>query len=450
MSKSEQKIFSSVMNGVGKIGIRGKTLLIPEMDRIGSHLLAAVFRSFGIEAKVLETYRGIELGKQFTSGKECFPCQITIGDILWFVKQERSKGNFDPERYLYFMPETDGPCRFGMYNKYQRMVLNSFPETKDLRIVALTTGDGYSLEGLVERDVVRNLRKSAYFSVVVADIVNRLVWRVRPYERRSGETDDLVDRSLSRLVDLFERYSSQGEWRKIEDGLGMIFAAARDLVDTEIPRKPRIGIIGEIYVRSHEKSNQDTIRVIEKYGGEVVNASLAEWINYTTYSRLRDAKRELNIALMRLDLDVFLRTLKKVVNFAEALFYQEVKLSQLYKQFLRWVDIHRDHRIGELEKILHKTDVFKFDVGTEACLGIPGAITYAREGFNGVVNVYPFTCMPGTITAAILKPVMSHFGVPFLNLAYDSSVQPNRDMAIRTFMYQANQHFIKNGGRKER
>lgn len=442
MSKEQQMI--SAINGVGKISIRGKTLLIPEMDRIGSRFLAAVFRSFGIEARVLETYRGIELGKQYTSGKECFPCQITVGDILWFVAQKQSKGNFDPEKYLYFMPETEGPCRFGMYNKYQRMVLSSFPETKDLRIVALTTADGYALDGLMEAEVVRNLRKTAYFSVVAADLMNRLIWRVRPYERRPGETDVFMDRAVSMVGSLLESYGARGEWKRIQDELVMIFATARDLVDPAIPRKPKIGIIGEIYVRSHEKSNQDTIRVIERYGGEAVNASLAEWINYTTYSRLRDAKRELYIAVLHLDVDSFFRTLKKIVNYAEALLYQELELSRLYKQFIRWVDIHRDHKIGELEGILRETDVFKFDVGTEACLGIPGAISYVKEGFNGVVNVYPFTCMPGTITGAILKPVMSKLGVPFLNLAYDSSVQPNRDMAIRTFMYQAEQHYMKN------
>ncbi|RLB11023.1 MAG: CoA activase, partial [Deltaproteobacteria bacterium] len=75
--------FQSIREKVGKFNIRDKILLIPEMNRIGSHLLAGVFRSFGINARVMETFRGLDLGKEYTSGKECFPCQITTGDILY-------------------------------------------------------------------------------------------------------------------------------------------------------------------------------------------------------------------------------------------------------------------------------------------------------------------------------------------------------------------------------
>jgi predicted nucleotide-binding protein (sugar kinase/HSP70/actin superfamily) len=168
-------LFQGLGRGIGKVDLRGKTLLIPEMNRIGSHLLAAVFRSFGINARVLETFKGLDLGKEYTSGKECFPCQITMGDILYFVRNEiESKGQgFDPTRYLYFMPEAEGPCRFGMYNKYQRIVLDSFEETRDLKIVSLTTKDGYALDGIIEKERVRDLRKVAYFSVVVGDLLDR-------------------------------------------------------------------------------------------------------------------------------------------------------------------------------------------------------------------------------------------------------------------------------------
>jgi len=106
------------------------------MNRIGGHLLAGAFRSFGVNAVLMDTYEGLDLGKAFTSGKECFPCQVTTGDILLFLKKEKERlgKDFDPDRYIYFMPEAEGPCRFGMYNKYQRIVLDSFPELERLKI----------------------------------------------------------------------------------------------------------------------------------------------------------------------------------------------------------------------------------------------------------------------------------------------------------------------------
>jgi predicted nucleotide-binding protein (sugar kinase/HSP70/actin superfamily) len=72
-------------------------------------------------------------------------------------------------------------------------------------------------------------------------------------------------------------------------------------------------------------------------------------------------------------------------------------------------------------------------------------MAYVKEGYNGVVNVYPFTCMPSTITSAIVRPVMNRMKVPYLDTPYDGTFQPGREAAIRTFMYQAKQHFERNG-----
>ena len=62
---------------------------------------------------------------------------------MYFMKNEKRKlgDAFNPDDYIYFMPESDGPCRFGMYNKYQRIVLDAFPQLSNLKIGSLTTGD---------------------------------------------------------------------------------------------------------------------------------------------------------------------------------------------------------------------------------------------------------------------------------------------------------------------
>jgi predicted nucleotide-binding protein (sugar kinase/HSP70/actin superfamily) len=72
---------------------------------------------------------------------------------------------------------------------------------------------------------------------------------------------------------------------------------------------------------------------------------------------------------------------------------------------------------------------------------------YVRDGYNGVVNVYPFTCMPSTITSAIVRPLMNRQRVPYLDTPYDGTYQPGREGAIRTFMYQAEKHLERNGRR---
>jgi len=444
--------FKSLTEKVGRFNLSNKTCLIPEMNRIGVHLLAAVFRGFGIDAKIMETYKGLDLGMEHTSGKECYPCQITMGDILYYMQEEAKRlgDDFDPEDYIYFMPEADGPCRFGMYNKYQRIVLDSFPELSRLKIGSLSTEDGYSLAGIIEDSRVRDLRKASYFSLVIGDILDRLLWRIRPYEKESGLTDDFIESSMHRMEETLERLGPAKSFNKILDKLEEVIEEGKRIIDPAVPSKPLIGIVGEIYLRTHVHANQDVIRVLEGFGAEVVNASIAEWVNYTSYDGLREAKVGFGLALRQFRLRPMKKYLKDIISFGGDLVYQEFRQKKVYKRVTPLIDIAEDHRVGHLEKILMKEDLLDFDVGTEACLSIPGIIEFAREGYNGVVNVYPFTCMPSTITSAIVGPLMNELGIPYLDTPYDSTTQPGREAAIRTFMYQANQHFKRNGRKDQK
>jgi predicted nucleotide-binding protein (sugar kinase/HSP70/actin superfamily) len=90
-AESGSQTFRSFSEKVGRFRLKGKIFLIPQMNRIGGHLLAGTFRSFGIHALVMDTYKGLDLGKEFTSGKECFPCQVTTGDILHYMQEGEGK-----------------------------------------------------------------------------------------------------------------------------------------------------------------------------------------------------------------------------------------------------------------------------------------------------------------------------------------------------------------------
>ena len=435
--------FRVISEGVGRFNVQGKTFLIPEMNRIGSHLLAGVFNGFGINSKVMETYEGLDLGKEFTSGKECFPCVVTLGDILLFMKKERERlGNrFNPENYMYFMPESDGPCRFGMYNKYHRIVLDSFPGLDKLKIATLSSEDAYSLDGLISKEKMKDFRKAAYLSMVVGDILDRLLWRIRPYEREEGTTDKFIDDAMGRMTESFSKHSSEKNLSGIFNSLVEIVEEGKEIIDPNIPQKPLIGVVGEIYVRSHLKSNQDTIRTLEKYGAEAINASIAEWVNYTTYDQVRLAKIALKLNLKRFRLKEIKESLLKYLKYNLTLFYQYMQQRKVYRIVRNNINIQEDHKIGHLEKVLKKNNTFSFEVGTEACLSISSALEYGRRGYNGVVNIFPFTCMPSNITSSITKPLMARLNIPYIDISYDGSFQPGREAAIRTFMYQAYQHF---------
>jgi len=434
--------FETLRANVGKFDLSSKTLLMPEMSRAGSRLFVSAFRSFGITVQLMETYTGLHLGKQLTSGKECFPCQVTLGDLLAHLDKEKARlgTGFRPEDYLYFMAEANGPCRFGMYNKLHRIILDSVDGLSKTRIASITSKDSYGLGGLMAPEARQDFRRTGYLVLVIGDVLDRILWRTRPYEKEKGLAEAHFEESIAIMSQAVEAHGCRKRFRPILETLGNVARRARSVIDPAIPPKPLIGMIGEIYLRSHRPSNQEIIRLLEEHGAEVVNASIAEWINYVSYENMRNDRRGLIVALRRGDPGALWRHAKSWLFHATEITYQYLRQRQVYRRVRRHLPVHPDHPIGHLERRLDSDRLFSFDIGTEACLSIGGALEYAAGGFDGIVNVFPFTCMPSTMTSAVLKPVMDRLQLPYMDSAYDGAFQPNREAAVRTFMYQAHQH----------
>jgi len=433
--------FNTLAENVGKFRLAGKKALIADLARAGNQLLAATLRSFGVDAEVMDTYKGLKLGKQFTSGKECFPCQITLGDLLYYMQRERERRGdaFDPADYVYCMAEAGGPCRYGMYTRLQRIVLDSLG-FEDTQIVYTTCEDNYSAEGLVAPENEAVAVKSAVFGFLAGDVLDRILWRTRPYERQEGLADALFEEGLATLVQLQEVHARSAETAPIIEELERIAIAARALIDPEVPRKPVIGLVGEIYVRSHCASNRDLIRTLERHGAEVVNASITEWVHFVVYHLMQKARRDAVYALRRGRLREGARYAREWLIQRLTLTYQELLVRRVYRRVRRHLPIHVDHRIGSLGRHFDNDRLFSFRMGTEAALSIGGALEYQAHGFDGVVNVFPFGCMPSTTCSAVLKPILAGMHVPYIDAPFDGTDQPNREAMIRTFMHQASQN----------
>ena len=442
MTVSGKQHFGRFHEKVKQFDVTGKTLLIPEMAPFASRLLAACFRAVGVNALVMETYKGLALGKEFTSGKECFPCQVTLGDILYFLRREKERlgAAFSADNYVYFLPEADGPCRFGMYNKLQRLVLDRFEEFRDVPITYVSTRNSYSTAEIMPAATSYIFRKLCFVTIIIGDIFDRIVWRVRPYEIRSGLTDSFMEKALGAIIAEIEQNGASLEFKRFFDIVEDAASTAKTFIDTRQSRRPLIGIVGEIYVRTHPDSNQHIVRVLEQLGVEVVVASVGEWINYITYDVAREQKRQMKLALLKLDFGMLRGVLNDLISTQIAKYYQLERQRQAYNRALKHLDIHKDHSIAVLEKRMDRDRLYSFDIGTESALSIGAALQQLREGYNGVVNVYPFTCMPSAVCTAVLKPLLNKMRMPYIDAPYDGAIQPNREIALRTFVYQAKQH----------
>jgi predicted nucleotide-binding protein (sugar kinase/HSP70/actin superfamily) len=430
------------------VALAGRTLLVPSMHPAGAEFVAAAFRAIGVPALVMETGTGLGLGREQTSGKECFPCQITLGDILHHLQAERGRLGpaFDSRNYAYFLPEATGPCRFGMYNKFQRLVLDRFEEYREMPIAAVTTADSYSAEGLVPEGDATRFRLMLFMAIVVADALDRVLWRARPYERRAGSVGALYAAAVAAMVGAIEKGGLRTDFRDFHGVVADTARSARGLIDPALPRRPRIGIVGEIYLRSHPFSNQDLILELERHGAEVVNASLAEWVSFITYCRIGEHRRSAGRLLRLGSVAGARRAARAWLGQAVEYRYLNAKRRGVYARALRHLDIAADHAVHAAERRLDGGRHFSFDVGTETTLSIGGALEYVAHGCDGIVNVYPFTCMPGTMATAVLGPLLGRMRVPYLEVPCDGTRRASRETQIRTFVWQAAQRKEHAGG----
>lgn len=78
------------------------------------------------------------------------------------------------------------------------------------------------------------------------------------------------------------------------------------------------------------------------------------------------------------------------------------------------------------------------EISTEAVTSIGKAVELAQHGASGILNVLPFTCMPGTISAGRAPRIRRDLdGIPWLDLRYDMQQGTNINTRLEAFMYQA-------------
>jgi len=380
--------------------------------------LAAVFEGCGVAAKVLSPsdQKSLELGRKLSSGKECYPCILTTGDMAKMTQMSE----FDPEHSAFFMPSGSGPCRFGQYHRFQRIVLDKLGYHQVPIYSPNQDGSQYEELGMVADDFIR----WSWKGVVSVDLLNQLLRTTRPYEKRAGETEKAYRDGLDELC------SCLREKREPASVLTSIMKRFKEIPRSE-KRRPSIGIVGEIYIRSNPFANEDIVRQIEDLGGEAWMPPVGEWIFYTNHTAILRVWRQRYIKKL-------LRLL--IINFIQ--YKEEHKLRGALRGGLK------DGKEPFIFRMLSWAKPYLDPAFEgEAVLSIGKTIDFLEKGAVGIINVMPFTCMPGTIVQAILKRVKEeHRPFPCLNLIFDGQGKTNIQTRLEAFMHQVQQFYETKSG----
>ncbi len=396
-----------------------RTILIPNMSA-HAHALAAAIQACGVNAEALpepddET---VYWGRKYTSGKECFPCIVTTGDMVKYTQRE----DFDRDKVAFFMGGSGGPCRFGQYNTLQRMVLDDLGYP-DVPIYAPNqSGNFFKDLGIVGKGLLRR----AFQGMVAIDLLDKALLETRPYELEAGAAEAAYWQGVERVTEAIK--NRQG----MADALGASIADFRQIPADRSVQQPRIGVVGEFYIRSNRFSNQDVVGKIERLGGEVWMSPVNEWFLYRNFRRG-----------MRAQLDRQWKLWLKNLVADRVMQHDEHALVAALDGFVRNAE-----EPSTLEVLALASPYVHCSFEGEAIMTVGKAVDFAQKGLSGIVAVMPFTCMPGTISQAILKRLRQDFdNIPFLNMVYDGDEQATTQTRLEAFMHQAHE-FMRRGTRE--
>ena len=269
-----------------------------------------------------------------------------------------------------------------------------------LAIMAPNNDNAY--QGLEE-----SLRRRIFEGTLIGDLIFKVGCRFRPYSDNPAMIDGFVENATKIMEGAFE------ERAPLKPAFQKALAPFKELPKPP-SSKPLVGIVGEIFVRCNDFSNQRVVQAIEANGGEAWLAPFHEWVLYAAWEHERRAKEGWDIM-------------------GRAKSY--VKNKYLFEKEHMW---HGE--TGDLLSDRHEPTVDQsaeaayryasFNYGGEVLLTIGRTVKFFDQGASLVVNCSPFGCMPGQVTSGILAEVQADMGKPVLNLFYDGTGDLNRIVGV--------------------
>jgi predicted nucleotide-binding protein (sugar kinase/HSP70/actin superfamily) len=329
------------------------------------------------------------------------------------------RDGFNPNKAAFFMPGGSGPCRFGMYNCMHKLILKT-AGFEGCKVISPNQDGSFYKEfaRAVGGVSTSEFMKNAWTATAGVDLLAKMILRLRPFAKDKHQAQIVHELAIQKWIDAIEKRTNLAGLCELMGKIADQLAAVP--VDTGL-QKPRIGIVGEIYVRSHPFANSNIIARLEELDAACDLASLAEWIYYMNFCEQRRTKRN--------------RQFGQLLNNRLRDFVQhriERKLAEpLEKRFGRLAENDIEHTI-ELAKP-YMDESFE----GEAILSIGKTVEYHHEGFGGVVNVMPFTCMPSTIVSSQTMRISADCAnMPILNLSFDGQEDVTLTTRLEAFVEQ--------------
>jgi predicted nucleotide-binding protein (sugar kinase/HSP70/actin superfamily) len=253
-------------------------ILAPNMLGIHFELLKQVFLINGYNFEIL-TNDGpsvVNTGLELVHNDTCYPALLVIGQFMEALKS----GRYDVDKVALMLTQTGGGCRASNYIHLLRKTLkNTFPQVPviSLNFSGLDKGSAFQITAPM-------LLKLLY-AILYGDMIMTIYNQCKPYELHQGDSDT----ARTELLDTISQYFVNGsEYQKTKKVYKLILDRF-DSVERSKEKKPRVGIVGEIYVKYSPLANNHLEDFLISEGCEPVIPTLLEFCLYCAISKVNDS-----------------------------------------------------------------------------------------------------------------------------------------------------------------
>jgi predicted nucleotide-binding protein (sugar kinase/HSP70/actin superfamily) len=301
------------------------------------------------------TTKTLTIGAKHSPEFACLPLKINVGNFIEALELGAD---------TLVMAGGHGPCRFGYYGIVEeRILLDLGYDFKFLMLEPFNDGKWAFYKtfetlspGLSLRKLWKILKVS--FSKGRAfDYIYKRSLQVRAYEVNRGDTTRALRKAEQVLTQAFAP-------EEIEEAAGVALSMI-DAVDQDPERDVlKVGIVGEFFLLLEPFSNFGLEEILGQMG---VYLERSVWVT-------------------------------------------------------DWIAPNRDNKIYGFPKKLVEEKAAPYlnhNVGGEGRETIGGIVMMAERGFDGIIQLLPFGCMPENIATSIIPKVQRDHDIPVLTLAFD-------------------------------
>lgn len=372
------------------------TILAPQMAPIHFKLLQEAVNTCGYNFVILPSVdkEAINEGLKYVNNDACYPSIIVVGQFINALKS----GKYDLNNTSILMSQTGGMCRASNYIGFIRKALKDagFGNIPVISVnpsgMEKNPGFTYSME----------LASKGIMAIMYGDLLMRVLYRVRPYEKIKGSANILFEKWMERCIESVKT----GDKKEYKENVENIVRDFDELEITDI-KKPKVGIVGEILVKYHPTANNNIVEILENEGAEVVVPDLTDFLMYCGYNATFKHKYLSKPMINKLAGDV-------AISYMEHYRKPLRKALENSKRFTAPLTVKR---LGELVEPF-------ISLGNQAGEGwllTAEMIELIESGTKNIVCVQPFGCLPNHITGkGMIKAIKEKYdGANIVAIDYD-------------------------------